>query len=476
MPEIKVNPNQIDISNESSIDLLIKQNKAKAILADNLNGLGVSADASTDTLEQLATKVSTAVVDNSRQKIECLAVGYINSFAEGRTKFIIKNDWLFFVERDNDWNLGLCYIKLSNLKSQLTTPGVQIDDYTRAFISLSGTDISNTNDKSILQFSEDGQYLYLIGSQNIYRYTATWGTNYSTLSLGSRITITPVDSSNDGIYISTFDIKADNSEMLIYDIYSHLYKLNISNLSSDTTVTATLLYGNATGDCHYFYTETDNQICCFKKDSSDYVFYLYNFTTSTEINEDTSKTQHFNFSSQGAEYWRVAFNKFKDSNNRYRIIFNVGGLSDEKTDDAYKVFSFVIFDCYNKVLNSYQSKVAWTRDNDQKNYPVTVYSYNSKYYVLAGIELLIFDSSWNLLGNAINYWDTSSPWFSYSFIYENEIYALNGDRMESVIRQVTYFDKQIAYARTVAVENKPTRQEVYFAQLRQADLEDGYFD
>ena len=153
----------------------------------------------------------------------------------------------------------------------------------------------------------------------------------------------------------------------------------------------------------------------------------------------------------------------------HSVIFNIGGLSDT-------IPSFVIFDCYSKTFNEYYCKTAWTKENDQKNYPVSVYSYNSKYYILSSMELLIFDSTWNLLGNAINYWDTSSPWFSYSFIYDNEIYALNGDRMETASRVEIYFDKEIAYARTVAIENKPTKQEVYFAQLKKTDLDDGYYD
>lgn len=475
MADINLNPNQLNVSSESALDLLIKQNKAKAILSTNLDGLGVpNVSVETNTLEQLAYKVSTAVVDNSRQKIDCLAVGYTNMGTDGKPGFIIKNGWLFLVERDENWDTGLCYVKLSDLKTQLSSYG-ENTSYNRSFISLSGTDVSSSNSENILQFSEDDQYLYIKGSSHIYRYPVTWGTNYSTVNFDSRITITPVNSSDENFGFNSFDIKPDNSEILIYDASNnYLYKLDITNISSDVTIQATQITGNITGDCKYFYTNTDNQICCFKRDQDNYIFYLFSFTSPTVVDSVSSNT--FQYSTQGSDYWGVAFNKFKDSNNKYKIIFNVGGLSDDKVDNADKVFSFVIFDCYNKVLNSYQSKVAWTKDNDQKNYPVTVYSYNSKYYVLSNVELLIFDSNWNLLGNAINYWDTSSPSFSYSFIYDNEIYALNGDRMETASRVETYFDKEIAYARTVAIENKPTKQEVYFAQLRQVDLDNGYYD
>lgn len=467
MSDIKLNTDQIDMSNESSIDLLNKQNKAKSMIANNLNGLGVNANASTDTLEQLAYKVSTAVVDSSRQKIDCLAVGYTNMGTDGKPGFIIKNGWLFLVERDENWDTGLCYVKLSDLKTQLSTYGQNIG-YNRSFISLSGTDVSSSNSENILQFSEDGQYLYIKGSSHIYRYSVTWGTNYTTVSFGSRITITPVNSSDENFGFNSFDIKPDNSEILIYNVSSnYLYKLDITNISSDVTIQATQITGNIAGDCKYFYTNTDNQICCFKRDQDNYIFYLFDFVSPTVVNSISYNI--FQYSTQGSDYWGVAFNKFKDSNNKYKIIFNVGGLSDT-------VPSFVIFDCFTKTFNEYYSKVAWTKENDQKNYPVTIYSYNSKYYVLSSIELLIFDSNWNLLGNAINYWDIYSPSFSYSFIYDNEIYALNGDRMEEASRVETYFDKQIAYARTVAIENKPTKQEVYFAQLRKTDLEDGYFD
>lgn len=464
----QLNPDQINMSNESTIDLLNKQNKAKAIIANNLNGLGVSANANTDTLEQLSYKVSTAVVDNSRQKIECLAVGYINMRTEGKPEFIIKNGWLFLIERDEEnWDTGLCYVKLSDLKTQLSSYG-ENTSYNRSFINLSGTDVSISSRENILQFSEDEQYLYIKGNSHIYRYSVTWGTNYSTVSFSSRITITPLNSSDENLDFNSFDIKSDNSEILIYNASSnYLYKLDITNISSDVTIQATQITGNIAGDCKYFYTNIDNQICCFKRDQDNYIFYLFNFISPTVVNFVSYNT--FQYSTQGSDYWGVAFNKFKDSNNKYKIIFNVGGLSDT-------VPSFVIFDCFTKTFNEYYSKVSWTKEDDQNNYPVTIYSYNSKYYILATEQLLIFDSNWNLLGNAINCWDTDSPVFRYSFIYDNEIYALNGDRMESASRVETYFDKEIAYARTVAIENKPTKQEVYFAQLRKVDLEDGYYD
>lgn len=72
----QINQDQINIGNETAIDLLVTQNKSKAELATNLQGLGVSADANTDTLEELAYKVSTVSADNARQKTTLFSFRY----------------------------------------------------------------------------------------------------------------------------------------------------------------------------------------------------------------------------------------------------------------------------------------------------------------------------------------------------------------------------------------------------------------
>ena len=457
----KINQNQLNIGNQSALDLLIKENSAKKTLATNLAGVGVSASETNDTLEELAYKVSTVTADSTRQKIESLACGYQNHGDDGKPQFIVKNGWMFVLSNDN--NGTLFYVKLSALKTEIG--GYQeLGGYNRSSLTnILSTSIDDSRHCK-LQFSPDGLYLYITENSKIYRYTVTWGEDYATVSFGSKITLTPLDSGN-SISIYSSDVSADNSKILIYDYgVNSLYEFDITNVSSDTSANATKLAGNITGDCYYFYTETDNQICCFKKDSDYYAFYLFNISSNNLSIVGNSET----FAKSSDDYWRTAFCKFKDSNNKYRIIFNVGGINSD-------VPSFAIFDCYNKILNKYFCKTSWGASNRQ-NKPVSVYVYNNKYYILSSIALLIFDSNWNLLGNALNHYHQYPPDFLDALIFDGDIFLFWSDRLENAARLKVYFDKQTVYARTVAVTGLPTKQEVYFAKLTEDDLNNGYFD
>ena len=93
----QINQDQINIGNESALDLVVSQNKAKVELASNLQGLGISANANTDTLEQLAYKVSTVSADDVRQKPKGLAINTStrNGDYYNINHYIVKNGWIF---------------------------------------------------------------------------------------------------------------------------------------------------------------------------------------------------------------------------------------------------------------------------------------------------------------------------------------------------------------------------------------------
>lgn len=466
----QVNQDQINIRNESALDLLVTQNKAKSTLATNLQGIGISANANTETLNELAYKVSNAVVDNSRQKIESIAIGSANNGSDGRDFYTVKNNWYFHI----DSNRTLYYQSLESIKAQTSDDYGGHENFNRLSIENFVSEVVGTNNNRTLIFSEDGQYLFIIGNYVITRYPVNWGTNNSSVSFGSKVVLTPKYNNNDVSNIFSVDVAADGSKLLIFcrvnidwDSYIMLLKFDLSNISEDTTQNCNAYAGFINAESsNFLYTETDNQICQFIQDGELYTFYLYNVDTTTLdmsiISDKTTTIQSANYTSS---YWKIGFNKFKDLNNRYRIIFALNLTSD--TD------SFAIFDSYNKILECYKSGNSWGGFR-QYNQPVVVYVNNNKYYIFSGQSILIFNSNWNLLGNVyVKCGDYA--YFNTPIIYDGDAYCLY-DGLQNVDRVKIYFNKQLAYSRIVSIVDKPTKQLVYYAQPTETEIEDGYYD
>lgn len=467
----QINSDQINIGNESFIDLAVAQNKAKSTLVTNLQGLGISANANTETLNELAYKVSTAVVDNDRQKIESIAIGNVNNGSDGNSFYVIKNNWYFHI----DYNGTLYYQSLESIKTQTSDGYGGHGDFLRLSIEDFASDVISTNSNRTLIFSEDGQYLFVISNSVITRYPVNWGANNSTVSFGSKVVLTPQYNGNGISNMFSVDVAADGSKLLVFgkinidwNDYNMLLKFDLSNISEDTTQNCDAYAGFINSESsNFLYTETDNQICQFIQDDELYTFYLYNVNTTTlDMSIISDKTTTIQGASYTFSFWRIGFNKFKDLNNRYRIIFALNLTKDTA--------SFVIFDSYNKNLESYRSDNSWGGYREY-NQPVVIYTNNNKYYIFSGQSILIFNSNWNLLGNVYVGFNGSAN-FNTPIVYDGDAYCLYGDNLSNVDRVKIYFNKQLAYSRIVSIVDKPTKQLVYYAQPTEQELEDGYYD
>lgn len=471
----KINQDQINIGNESALDLLIKQNNAKQELANNLQGLGVNANASTDTLEQLVYDVSTVSVDNNRQIPKSIAIN-VNSAADESSYdnlydgYCIKNGWFIWLYSDGS-SLKLRRFKLS---------AMNISNYnTQKTISQGNTNVGTLDNGSNCQFvmNDDGSNVYIINNNTIKKYAIS---GYDTTALTipapdtTVVTYTPKFDYGEGytnIDIYRIDINSTETQMIVVDRGGNV---GIFDLTGSTTQNLTILDNDK--DVMFFANNTNNNLIEIKQDSSN-SRYIINMFSIVSNQLSLISTQSYDGVMNG--HWKRGFLKYKDGNN-YKLIMNLGNVNSDTKP------TFIIIDCATMNITPIFSKLNYFKttdyDNDLGVVTPTITVIGNYYYLLAGLWLVILDSNWNVIGNIINrfYSDNNMYFFWHTFIYDNEIHNLgqNGTTIY-VMKHKTYLNKLVAYERTVTKTNNNqtyTLQIPYYAQLNEDDLDNGIYD
>lgn len=469
----QINSEQISLGNESAIDLIVSQNKAKVELAENLQGLGVSANASTDTLEELAYKVSTVSADDVRQKPKAIALNVNSAVDEsGHDRlydgYVIKNGWFIWLHSDYG-ALRLRRFKLS---------AMDISNYNSTkTISQGSTNTGTLDNESNCQFvlNDDGSNVYIINNNTIRKYAIS---GYDTTALTipapdtSMITYTPKFDYGEGytnIDISRIDINSTETQILVVDRSGNV---GIFDLTGSTTQNIPILDSNK--DVMFFANNTNNNLIEVKNDNGAYTINTFSIV-SNQLN--LISTYSYNGANNG--YWKRGFLKYKDGNN-YKLIINLGNVNSDVDP------TFIIIDCATMNLIPIFSKLNYKNvsdyDNDTYTVTPTITTIGNYHYLLAGLWLVVFDSNWNLVGNVINrYTDNALYFLPSTIIYNNEIYDF-GQNTTTIyaMKHKTWLDKLIAYERTATVidqsDNEITKQLIYYPTLTADDLNAGFYD
>lgn len=454
MAKTKFNTNQINLGDESAIDLLISQNKAKTELAENLQGLGVSADASTDTLEQLAYKVSTVSVDNNRQKPKCLAIKFDNCASESYNDrygdgFIIKNGWFFY--RYYNGSDQLRGAKLSNLN---------ISNYdTNKTIAKSYGNIgsySYASDRPSMVFNEDGTHLYVMCDHDVKRYTVS-GYDGNTISLSSVVTYAPTNDGNE-IEFYNIDISADETKMSIVSTQGDFYYMDLTGSTTpdlpiiDNSKNIMKFKGSSNVD---FLNFTARNVGSCYLDVTPYNLNNGILTNGTTITFDLASV----------DYWLRGIEKYKDTNNNYKFIMHLGGYNRN-------IPGLVVMDATTLNYTKVYSKINYLQNAGSISKPI-VTIINNYYYIIAAMSIAIFDSNWNLVGNIINQKNPNDYYFDHSFIYNNDLYSV-GEASGTMyfMKHKMWLDKLVAYQRTVDIDYYVP----YYADWTENGILAGYFD
>lgn len=486
MAKTKFNTNQINLGDESAIDLLISQNKAKIELAGNLQGLGVSADASTDTLEQLVYDVSTVTADTTRQKPLGVALKAENQLDEGRGDadrlaqygYVIKNGWLFWLYRnDSNGSLQLRRFKLSAMDNSV----IEYDNQrtiTQTYTNVGSYNVDGSDTGASFIFNDDGSHVYIMNTNSIKRYDVS-GYDTDTLTVDTTaaniVTYTPkFDYSEGGGYESVdiykFDVNAAETQMII--VSWHDGEVGIYDMTSSGDQNLTII---ATGRDPIFFSNNSNNNLIEVYIHGD--TYQYDINVFTIVNNQLNLVSTVSYQAVNINYWGRGFKKYKDLNNNYKIIVNLANTNSDEDP------TFLLIDCATTNVTPIFSKLNYIHTNnyDYNVYTPTITVIDNRYYLFAGMWIAVFDSNWNLLGNVMNRFSNDNiNIFSYyhTILYNNEIYALgqNGTTFYAM-RCKTWLDKLIAYERQVTI-NGETRLLTYypFPPLTEEDLDNGYYN
>lgn len=468
MSETRLNSNQINVGNESAIDLLITQNKAKSELASNLQGLGISANASTDTLEQLVYKVSTVSADNNRQKPKSLAINTSsrNSDYYSLNHYIVKNDWIF--SRNGT---AFRYKKLDALKAKVTN--YDRDEGTN--LSMTSKTVSSRGDigegyEQTIFFNNDGSNMYVVNTSTISKYSVE-GYNTDTLTIGTAETLTP-QINNTAINIKWIDINNAETKILVTDTDGNVGIYDLTGSASQNISPA------FTGETEaiWFFTNnsSDDVFRVYMPDDASYYISFYTFSNNTIGNQIGSTTEIIRSTSYN---WRRGILKYKDSNNKYKVFLSSGGIN---TDN---IPSFIMIDCDTKSVSNIFCKLNNANAEVLENLlPVTLTEVGNYKYLLSGMILAVFDSNWNLVGNCIN--RIKDPEYGQNalqniLLYDGDIFDFgdyNDNRViYSAIKHKTWLDKIVAYEREATI-NGTTKRFMYFSEVTAADLNNGWYD
>lgn len=472
MAETLINPNQINLGNESALDLLVEQNKAKTDLANNLNGLGISANANTDTLEELAYKVSTASVDSLKQKPKCIAINTsnYNGIDASVNHFLTKNGWLFSRK-----GTAFRYKKLSAMKTKVTS----YDSGTATNLVMSTKSVTNRtlnyNGEGIGQnifFNADGSYLFVLTNTTILRY-GVQNYNTDTLSIDSSATTLTPKFNNASTNIQWIDINDAGTQILITDDSGNV---GIFDLTGSNTQNITPIYSGEGEDVWFFTNNASNDVVRIANPSETNFYISFFEYSNNTIGSQIGSTIEIVRESYHHQFLN-AICKYKDSNNKYRLFINACGINNNSEP------SFIMIDCYSRNVTNIFCKINKQRSSSfEYAYTVTVTEVGTYKYVLSGLLLAVFDENWNLVGNCINRLgdiDEDMSLLYQTLLYDGDIFDFNDYNdnkvIYSAIKHKTWLDKLVAYERTVTI-NGNTKNLVYFSSLNATDLNDGYYN
>lgn len=468
-------PNKVSsITDESAIDLLLQQNSAKEALANNLNGLGVTANAKTDSLNQLAYKVSTVSANDVRQKPKGLALNTStrNGDYDSINHYIVKNGWIF--SRNGT---SLKYKKLSAMKDKVTT--YDSDTATNLSMSTKSPAVPNRENtdwdkEQTIFFNADGSNMYVMNTNTISKYTVQ-NYNTDTLTFGTAVTLTP-KMNNENFNIKWIDINDAETKMLVCDIDGNLV---LYDLTGDATQNLTPIFSGETAAIWFFTNNsTDDIFRVYMPDGATYYISFWEFSNNVIGNQIGNTIEVIRSQSNN---WRQGILKYKDSNNKYRIFLSSGGIN---TDD---IPSFIMIDCNTRTTTNIFCKLNNAETEVLGNLlTVTLTEVGTYKYLISGMLSAVFDENWNLVGNFINRikTDLGQNSLQQTLLYDGDIFDFNDNNdsgvIYSAIKHKCWLDKLIAYERTVTVidqnDNEITKQLIYYPTLTETDLDDGFYN
>lgn len=461
------------VGNESALDLLIAQNTAKANLATNLQGKGIEANATTETLNQLVNKVPNILVDNSQSFPDCFTINdtimplywsYTNVCAE------IKGYFFFNTATSSSQRNYLSYIKKSDIDGVL----VNNSSVSLSALTLTTGNLSSQNIKTDSQLCVTSDYskIYVwdnTGTNNHIRaFNITWnGNDITDVTADVNVDIAIAIGTNVGNFTYRNNKLLTSSSTGIY-----LYDLS-------TSTKTTLKSGSYDGRVSFIYWYKDDEFIIGYLSNSQLTIEIYslNGTTATYIDTIYSSTVNISFLSRIS--WKT--NILEYETGKFKIFIPL------ETSNVYAGVKLAIYDTYTQTLTEYTNAktigISLTGSyptQNQYNISILYKQDINRYIVAVGYIFFIFDENFNLI-NGVNKNINNIKYSSNGGTqYFNTFYWL-GDKMISfnginVISIPYYYGKKTIIKKVNSI-NEQTKEMYYPAdEITVADIEAGYYD
>lgn len=458
-----------NVGNESALDLLIAQNTAKRDLATNLQGKGIEANATTETLNELVNKVPNILTDNSQTFPECLTLNLtitpLTTYI--RRNVIEVNGYFIFLNVSSTTAIAyLSYIKKSDIENaMIDNTSVSLSSFIVNSASLSSQTIDNY---AQLCLTPDNNKIYLWDTTSSHHHIRAFDINWS----GEDITsITEDTNVNINVAIGTEvgNLVYRDSKLLMSSS-TGIYLYDLTTSTKTTLKSATLPRGSYSFIIWY---QSDEFLYGYIGNSK-LTIEVYSLSGTTITLLDTIYSSTISIASN----WDAIYNRIKIIGNKVLIPL------DQST--TYSGIKFAIYDISNKIITEYNNAKTIglslsSPDTNRYQLKINVLSLENRYVVAVGYIFYIFDTNWNLI-NSINVnttaisataSGTNTPNFSTLFWLGNKMISFNG---ANVISIPYYYGKKTIIKKVNSI-NEQTKEMYYPAdEISVADIEAGYYD
>lgn len=458
-----------NVGNESALDLLIAQNTAKRDLATNLQGKGIEANATTETLNELVNKVPNILTDNSQTFPECLTLNLtitpLTTYI--RRNVIEVNGYFIFLNVSSSTSIAyLSYIKKSDIENaMIDNTSVSLSSFILNSASLTSQSIYNYTQ---LCLTSDNNKIYLWDTTGTNHHIRAFDINWNGDDIVSITEDTNVDI-NVAIGTECGNLVYRDSKLLMSSS-TGIYLYDLTTSTKTTLKSETLPRGAYSFVIWY---QSDEFIYGYIENSKLTIeVYSLSGTTITLLNTIYSSTISI------GSNWDAVYNKIKIIGNKVLIPL------EQSTD--YAGIKFAIYDISNKTITEYNNAktigLSLTPSTpNQFQLQINVLSLENRYIVAVGYIFYIFDINWNLINsvnintNVISATASASntPTFSTLFWLGDKMISFNGTNVISI---PYYYGKKTIIKKVNSI-NEQTKEMYYPTdELSVADIEAGYYD
>lgn len=433
----RLNLKQLGITKESTVDLLIERNNTKKVLCNIVKNFGINVNAEQNSLDEILEKLNNIRVDNNKGLKSILIDCYNDvSYEKLNGDYIIIKDFIFY--------------KYNNILKWTSLKEIQdITKYDSTFYFASNSyELQNSHNNIIkyTQINTTKYAIYVLNDNNISKYVIQ--INKNNVEVLSKTELYPLFYNN-SVELCNFDIAPDNNKLIIQ---SKNNSVGLYFLDKGEKQEVTFIKGISQSSKHNWIFVNNREIISVVKNNKFINFISY------ELNNNIAKIKKLASCESNNENYFNSIIRYKDLNNNYKIIYHNGCYNSNNV-------SFIIYDGEFKEYNCVTNNIEITDINASKPF---VFIYDNNYYILAGMQVLIFDKNWKYIGNAINTFSFTKI-YNDCVVYNNNLYSFSND-FEKVLKMKIYFDKDTTFINEIKKgENK--QSVVYFANVNKNNIE-----